>query len=224
MQDFKNAQCRLDGKRGHVAIAKYWINQKHRNRVPKKDGYTSVYAAKGKQGTIGNQLTPFYLSVPNDMTDGCRPDMPLELVWQAAKVRVCEMDSKGCVLPAYFKRREKIYAAGVPKRRYLKYGELPACAIFGNDPTKTLAYQESRFFYCQAYERAVKETPAFKFLCEKLDQGYNILLLGPDGYPMKNQTIEEAYEDTSKPFGHERVLCALLNFAHDPEHVFPWWL
>merc|ERR1712125_194611 len=68
---------------------------------------------------------------------------------------------------------------------------------------------ESRVWYCAAYEQSAANTCAFKLLRSLVSQGVNLLLVGPDGFAM-DEGIEAAYSSEENPFGHERVLAAML--------------
>jgi len=127
-------------------------------------------------------------------------------MWQAAKV------AEGEEWEAYFVRRARIYAKATPKRRYIERDAGIAGACFGSPEDGVVQYVPSRVFYCTAYERAVSQLPEFKFLEGLVDDGFNVLILGPDGHPLElgAEHIDAAYVDPSKPFGHERVLVAML--------------
>jgi hypothetical protein len=74
-----------------------------------------------------------------------------------------------------------------------------------------LSYFESRQLYCHFYERMVADLPSLAELKKKLADGYNLNICGYDAFPLADgQTLEQCYKDVSKPFGHERVLYALL--------------
>ena len=53
-----------------------------------------------------------------------------------------------------------------------------------------------------------------------LTQGCDLLMCGYDVFPVKDgQTLEQAYLDSTKPFGHELVLFTMLT---SPEADWPW--
>lgn len=66
--------------------------------------------------------------------------------------------------------------------------------------------------YCPAYAAGVVKTKAYKELLSLLDQGYNLQILGYDGYDYQTEgkTLEACLNDTTRPFGHELVLVCLL--------------
>jgi hypothetical protein len=81
-------------------------------------------------------------------------------------------------------------------------------------------YKECRQFYCNYYERAVRELPDYKTLLSKLHAGVNLRICGFDGY-MPDKSLEEHYLDESRPFGHELVLYTMLVHENDPAQ-WPW--
>merc|ERR1719480_706974 len=115
---------------------------------------------------------------------------PLELVWQAAKV------AEGEGWPEYFERRRRVYSGGTPKRRYLDRSQAIAGACFGAEADGLVAYVPSRAFYCTAYERATSALPEFRFLQALVRDGFDLLLLGPDGHPVGDSAadIDAAYQ------------------------------
>lgn len=212
-----------------VFIGKIWRGQKKQDMPTFPEGFLGlkVYVCNGK-GYIGNQLSPFNLSVPTNRFNGNEGQQSLELVWQASKVKEDEVtyehavDGKVILAKAseqYFQRRAGIYNKAKPRRRYFK-GRV-AGAVFGNN-ANLIGYVDSRKWYCTAYAEAVQKTRAFKFLCALRDAGFNLLLMGPDGHPLtEGSSWLDAYEDPSKPFGHERVLGCMLENKHDPL-LWPW--
>mmetsp|Transcript_4367 Transcript_4367/g.8746 ORF Transcript_4367/g.8746 Transcript_4367/m.8746 type:complete len:336 (-) Transcript_4367:167-1174(-) len=198
-------------------------------RRPELDGFVSVYVAKGF-GEIGNQLSPFFLPVPPGLLTGMTVDgsdagkslfsndcknVPLELWWQSAKVCDHELikDGGGVPGPNFFSRRAAIYSEGVAKRRYVRGGI--AGAWLGGT---LVPWVESRVWYCTAYEHSAAMTCAFAFLQNLVVQGVNLLLLGPDGFPLgsgadsapSDNGLDAVYHSEDHPFGHERVLVAML--------------
>ena len=81
-----------------------------------------------------------------------------------------------------------------------------------------MPYVPARSFYCNAYEKALSKIQEFKFLEDLVAEGFNLMLLGPDGHPVSEEdgAVSNAYKDGKKQFGHERVLVAMLR------QQFPW--
>jgi len=116
--------------------------------------------------------------------------------------------------------REVVEVAGANKNA-------PAySARTGIDGTlQRFTYVESRYFYCVAYEDLARKTDAFATLLDLHRHGIDLRLCGYDAFDMgANATADELYDyyqRTDQPFGHERVLCALLKFSDTPE-MLPW--
>ena len=184
-------------------------------------------AISKRLGEVGAALSPFHLMTPLDMMrfaprDGLStgeqlPPRPIELVWQAAKIKRSEMTSDGRPGLGYFDRRARIYDAGVVKRSYIRRSDI-AGAVFGWSDMEVVPWIPSRKFYASAYSKAANDTPEFKFLARICAHGWNLLLGGPDGNAIgevqssspSSADMNAAYVSTSCPFGHERVLVAML--------------
>lgn len=189
-----------------------------------------AYVAKGRN-TPWSTLSPFVLKVPvsaayvsYDPRVLALDTVPLELWWQSSKVAHYESSED------YVKRAVSIYLKGVACRSYIKSSEIRMSVYPGPDGKPDFCdYLRSRYYYCKAYVYAVWRNPAFGALMDAAAAGKNILLVGPDGYPMDNggnleKTMRDAYLDTSVPFGHERVLFCLLACAsaHLGSSEYPW--
>jgi hypothetical protein len=217
---FSNAAQDLCGK-GDVLLGKTWRAMKKED-IPFKPNFISVRIGKG-QSCFGNKLSPFnvYVESKGSYTNGDGfPNMvPMELSWQASKVKEIEVDSNGKAKKTFFLRRDEIYQKGIAKRRYFTKNHKVAGAVFGNDPT-LVSYVESRVEYCSLYAKAIKDLPQFQMLAQLVDIGFSLILLGPDAYPLKeNETWQAAYENPKIPFGHERVIACML--ITQPE-TWPW--
>ena len=143
----------------------------------------------------------------------------LELVWQSAKKAREES------WPEYFTRRKRIYFDKTPKRRYLDRGQDIEGACFGARADGLVGYVPSRVFYCVAYERSVSSLKEFQLLQALLNNGFNLLLFGPDGHPLRMEpgAASEAYMDGSLQFGHERVLVSMLRQEQPWLAMAPCW-
>lgn len=84
-----------------------------------------------------------------------------------------------------------------------------------------VTYVESRQFYCNFLERAIRHQPDFLRLADMRASGINLLLCGFDAFePAPNRTLEEVYLDPSTPFGHELVIYTML--VEPEEARWPW--
>ena len=137
--------------------------------------------------------------------------------------------------PLYYENRKKFYEDPVPHRHKYprdksapdasgakfsvwidKQGQVSRSrfsALKQNVQERYLDYVTSRQVYCAFYEDLAMRTTEFKQLKTWLEQGYNLQLTGYDAYDFDEWSvsgIERAYLDPKRPFGHERVLAALL--------------
>jgi len=193
---------------------KVFPNFKHQNR---KDGF-------GCSSLSPKALGPITHNMP-----GIPPAKNLENYHQFSKFFPFEVKND-LILKTSLERRIKGYNDPIPHRhkfsrdilkRYGKNVNIPLFSMYydkdGNEHRYT--YIECRYFYCHWYEKLVTETKDFKHLINLLKKGYNLQLVGYDGY---NPTLDlyEHYLDDSRPFGHELVLYAMLK-ADNPE-AYPW--
>lgn len=225
--DRLNAAAWRDNKeRGRVGDTNCGLSGRRAKLDERRDGFLPIGVSKAR-GPIGYALSPFNLSTPPDMTlfatrDGLPtgqrlPTRTLELVWQAAKVKRSELTADGQPSTAYFHRRERIYDKGVVKRSYFSKKEI-AGAVLGWRASPIISWVPSRKFYASAYARVASTTPEFQFLAAAREDGWNLLLGGPDGWPIGDvaqaspsvHDVAVAYASTAFPFGHERVLVAML--------------
>ncbi len=115
----------------------------------------------------------------------------------------------------------KIKAAN---KQFVNGLNVPACSVHldAGGHERRYSYLESRFFYCYWYERLAKGEMAFAELVKKLDDGVNLRIVGYDAYePCTRGNIYTDYCDSTRPFGHEMVLYALLACKDSQE--YPWW-
>src|SRR3972149_3214401 len=172
---------------------KVFPNFKHGNR---KDGFGCPSLSPKDMGPI----------------DHGQPNLPpaknLENYHQSAKTFPSEVDKDGNPTKKFYETRLKMYQDNEPHRHKEeaksagKNKNIPLYSIWvRKDGTeKRCTYLESRQFYCNFYERIAKTLPDFKYLQDRINEGYNIQICGYDAYPI-TKTIEEHYLDTTKPFG-----------------------
>lgn len=117
--------------------------------------------------------------------------------------------------------RLKGYATKEPERR--KFPGAPLCFVWVDEQgvEHHLDYITSRQFYCNFYERLVVKEKEFSFLRNLHESGDNLQICGYDAYPMgaTAEEIEASYVNEKEPFGHERVLFAMLLLDEDD---YPW--
>ena len=190
-------------------------NFKHQNR---KDGYGCAKLSPKSLGPIKHNM----INLPEAKN--------LENYHQFAKFWKFELDVNGKVLDEYLQKRIEGYNNTEPFRhKYTKKivlekndGEItPEFSVFYDKDGKqhNYTYLECRYFYCKFYEELAKLEADFIFLKEKLKKGYNLNIVGYDGYKPKEDYME-MYLDTNKSFGHEMVLYILLK--EEDRTKYPW--
>lgn len=190
-------------------------NFRHQNR---KDGFGC------------SDLSPMSLGPVNHGQPGLPPARNIENFHQGTKCfreeAIPGTEDPG---PRYYENRLKFYMDEQPHRHKF-YGEhktnknVPLYFLWTDKDAKEhrLSYVESRQFYCTFYERLARDIYKFWELCKKMWDGTDICICGYDAIPLaEGETIEDAYLDPTKPFGHERVLYAMLTNLNDPTHL-PW--
>lgn len=189
-------------------------NFKHQTR---KDGFGCMSLSPKALGPIDHGMP------------GIPVALNLENFHQGAKVFPQELEN----IPKALELRNQIYQDPVPHRH--KFGKRlpnsPAFSLYldADGGEHRYNYLECRYFYCHWYERLAKETEDYKTLVRWLNQGKNLEIVGYDGYSLDTlydqlrdsvEVMWYCYNDTSRPFGHEMALVALL-ILPDPED-YPW--
>lgn len=219
----------MEAKKNHPHHGHIIVSKLKRQKAPEHhDTYLKVFPnfkhSKRKDGLGCSTLSPKFLGPINHGM----PELPiaknLENFHQGAKFWKFELDTENRITPKALKKRIEMYKDTVPHRH--KYpdrslGNSPAFSLYydkdGNE--RRYSYLECRYFYCHWYERLAPQQEEFNKLCGLRDQGYNLQILGYDGYPV-TMDLYSHYLDTTKPFGHELVLYSLLTV--DNPHDYPW--
>lgn len=154
----------------------------------------------------------------------------LENFYQMAKVYPCEVRD-GVVKDRFYTLRDHSYRdrSGYRHKWYAPYAgadfahrdnRTPLFSVYTDRHGRERRYNylQSRYFYCHWYSRLAAASESFKRLHDLRQQGYNLQICGYDGYQVTN-SLWYHYCDTSKPFGHELVLYAML--VLDPSE-YPW--
>jgi len=134
----------------------------------------------------------------------------LENLWQGSKVYDIDLDDNGNIKKSFFDRRLKMVNDPKPHRRSLPKSKGNILFLYWDNVR--YKYLESRVIYCKIYELLVRITPEYKELVKLVDSGVNIQIVGYDGVDSEitEETMKYHYNDISKPFGQEFVLCCLL--------------
>lgn len=193
---------------------KVFPNYKHGNRI---DGYGCPKLSPKSLGPINHGMK----------------DLPiaknLENFHQGAKVFNCEVDEHNKITKQSYEIRKKIYNSSIPYRHKFEFEDMKKLGKINKQPLFSIYYDknnnehrynyiECRYFYCHYYEILVQKIDDFKILKKMLDDGYNLQIIGYDGYPISN--LMEQYLDDSRPFGHELVLATMLILENKDE--YPW--
>lgn len=173
-----------------------------------------------KDGLGVPSLSPMTLGPVNHGQPGLPPAKLIENYHHANKVFENEVDMDGNPLPIFFETQKQWYNDDVPHRhKYRNKKTLYSLHYSESGELRRYQYVESRYFYCHWYEILAKKQSAFVQLRTMLADGKSLLILGYDGRKI-DKSLKKMYEDDSKPFGHELVLCSLL-IIKDPED-YPW--
>jgi hypothetical protein len=192
-----------------------FANYKHQNR---KDGYGCMRLSPKSLGPVVHNM----------------PNLPiaknLENFHQFAKFWKFELDEEGNIKEEYVRYREDGYKSNIPMRHkypksdVLKKNNKKLAQEFAmfydqNGKERRYTYMESRYFYCHFYEKLASKENDFKKLQKSLKNGFNLNIVGYDGYHV-DKSLWECYNDVRRPFGHELVLYTLLT-VENPEN-YPW--
>lgn len=206
---------------------KVYPNYKHQSR---KDGFGCASLSPKSLGSVDHRMK----GVPKATS--------IENFHQFSKIYSFELDSEGKVSNEAKKYRNSGFSSHVPQRHKYTSKELkeysgekgkervlPLYSLFYDEEgrERKYSYLECRYFYCVWYEILVLQIEESRKdlskLREYLKTGCNLQIIGYDGYTPSGtdkESIYRHYKDTSRPFGHEMVLFALL-VLDNPEE-YPW--
>lgn len=234
-------QARLDnaegGQKGHLIVTKLRMFSGPEDH----EGYLKVFPnfrhGNRKDGLGLPELSPMSLGP----VETPQPSVPvaknIENLHQFNKVFPSEIGEDGNPTEEWYQTRSLAYQDPVPHRhkpsaKSAKGSKnIPEYSVWETPDGEELhlSYFESRQIYCTYYERLAKKTESFATLKDLIENGTNIQIVGYDGYDLgmevgaslkeKEQKFLRCYKDTSKPFGHELVLAALLELT--PKR-YPW--
>ncbi|AGV01461.1 uncharacterized protein with homologs in some bacteria [Cannes 8 virus] len=210
------------------------FRMKMMGEVPLKDGWLNVFPNfrhQNRQDGFGaSSLSPMALGPVEHVHPALPPAKNIENFYQGSKVFVQEVDKDQNPTSLFYENRERLFSDEIPKRhKYKGMGKnknIPLYFLWTDKCGKEhrLDYIQSRQTYCNFFERLASDTEDYRKLCRLQDKGYNLIFCGYDAHDIPEDTpksIEEAYLDPSVPFGHERVLFAMLALRDTPEE-YPW--
>ena len=226
-----------NGKQGNVVVAKM-LMMKQPNY---KKGYLNVFPnfkhQHRKDGFGCCRLSPKSLGPVIHQMPHLPDSKNLENFHQFSKFWKFELDENNSIKEQYLQNRIKAYLNTQPFRH--KYDRQTLLSTYNtnnknnininipqfsmyydqNGNEKRYNYIECRFFYCHFYEYLVQNENDYKELKQKIKDGYNLQIVGYDGYPVIHDLYTH-YLDESKPFGHELVLYSML--VEENHLNYPW--
>jgi len=231
---------RLNNIKGNVIVSKLKMM-----KIPEyHEGYLNVFPNYKHQNRIDgfgcSSLSPKSIGPINHIMPNLPVSKNLENYHQFAKIFSWEIKNfnkkdfnSGEIKEEIIEKRKEAYNSDIPYRhkysrdflvKKLKNSDninIPLFSVYydkeGNE--RRFNYLQCRYFYCHWYEKIVKTLEDFKFLKSKLENGYNLNIVGYDGYSIEKDLYEH-YLDISKPFGHEMVLATMLIVENSNE--YPW--
>lgn len=223
-------QNKLNKVFGHVIVSKFRMMK----QPVYKQGYLNVFPnfkhQYRKDGFGCARLSPKSLGPVIHTMPNLPPALNIENYHQGAKFWKFELNESGDILEPFIKKRIEMYKSNVPirhkydrktLRQFNRNINIPCFSVYytKKGEEKRYNYLQCRYFYCHYYERLAKKENDFKILVDFIRNGYNLNIVGYDGYPVRT-SLWDMYIDTSKPFGHEMVLYTLL-VEKDPNN-YPW--
>jgi len=206
---------------GHVTVSKMHMIKNPEYRT----GYLNVFPNyrhnHRKDGYGCSELSPKSLGPVEHNMPGLPVAINIENFHQYAKFWSFELDDNDMPTKEALCYRIKGYKSNIPERHkhskevLVKYGNInvPKYSLYYRSDGTPLKYSylECRYFYCHYYELLATQTKSYIELLDKIEKGYNLNIVGYDGYPPIGHM--DMYLDTSKPYGHEMVLYALLTIS-----------
>ena len=205
---------KAQGKRGQLILTKLAMMKS----PPDVKGFLKVFPnykhGNRRDGWDLPALSPKSIGPVHHGQPGLPPSENLENLHQGNKL------FHGESMDEFVAHRFEMYTDKIPHRhksdkypqlKHISNKNIPIKSIWINKsgiPIDT-TYFESRQVYCNIYYKMIVNHLQYLKLAESLNDGYNLQICGYDAYPITH-TIEYHYLDTSKPFGHELVLYAML--------------
>ena len=214
----------LAGRKGETRLCRMFM-MKSPMHTP---GYLNVYPNYKDQGRKDGSgcasLSPKSMGPVEHGQPGLPRSLNLENYYQSSKVFAIETNQDGSPSTLFFENQLRFFNDAEPHRHKYKGTQenknIPLYFLWIDKKGKQhrLTYIQSRQFYCNFYERFALVDANFILLKSLIDTGVNLQICGYDAYGMEG-THEEAYLDPRSPYGHEKVLLAML--VLNPED-YPW--
>lgn len=218
-----------NGIKGDITVDKM-IMMKEPKTIPTYIKIFPNYKHKDRKDGIGMpELSPKSLGPIDHKMPGLPIAKNLENFHQFAKVFQCDMENNKVTDKAKAARIIG-YNDSIPHRHKYDSEILKKLNNNINVPNFSVYYDKNcnehrynyiqcRYFYCHWYEILVVHLSQFKLLKNMLSNGYNIQIIGYDGYSPGNDLMAH-YLDSSRPFGHELVLYTMLKIDNSGD--YPW--
>lgn len=216
-------------KKGSIIVTKLYMMK----QAETIDGYIKVYPnykhQNKKDGFGCASLSPKSLGPIIHNMPGLPPAKNLENYHQFSKFFPFEVKDNIITEKALLYRNQGFldpmpHRHKFSKKELQKYNNthIPLFSMYydTNGKEHRYTYIECRYFYCYWYEKLAIQTKDFQYLLSIIEKGYNIQIIGYDGYQPNNNTIYKHYLDDSRPFGHELVLYSLLYIKNSKD--YPW--
>ena len=217
--------------KGIVVVSKMRMMKK----PPHFNGMLNVYPnykdQNRKDGFGCMRLSPKSLGPVEHNMPGLPAATTIENYHQFAKFWDFELDQDGNIKEEYLEKRKVAYTSAPQRHKYnrqflieqSKNGN-PNCPSFSMYYDKEgkehrYSYLQCRYFYCHWYELLAKKEQDFLVLKQKILDGYDINIVGYDGYSVDTD-LWVCFNDTSRPFGHELVLYTML--VEEDRDKYPW--
>jgi len=220
---------KLKGKKGNVVVTKL----KMMKRLDYIQGYLKVFPNykhdKRKDGFGCKSLSPKSMGPINHGMKELPIAKNLENYHQFSKFFKDEVIDEKITEDA-IDRRKNGFNDDVPHRNKFDVKELkknvkniniPLFSMYydKNGEERRYTYIQARYFYCHWYERIATYDDNFKKLKKFMNDGYNLQIVGYDGFePIKE--LMEHYIDDTRSFGHELVLYTMITVEDSKE--YPW--
>jgi hypothetical protein len=153
-------------------------------------------------------LGPIYHNDPS-----LPPAQNLENFWQYSKVYEGEVDENGDPTPEYYQERLR----GFNLHQGIRYRRTKEKYLFSYWNGQKYDWQQAkRELYITAYVTYSQRTRGYHELQRMNLNGYNLLLLGYDGYAYSSDNdpsgdiLKSNMDNDERPFGHEFVLAGML--------------
>ena len=223
-QKYKSTLIFDENESGKVKVNKLRM----RKWVSYQNGYLMIFPnyrhGNRKDGIGMPELSPMNLGPIkhnfSDINNGICQN--LENLWQGLKVYKQEMiNDKEINFTAFNDNLRMMFRSNKGFRHKYTRKDKPLFMYWKNTKGKVfhLGYVESRQIYCRYYHDLAIKTKEYQKLVKMLSIGINITITGYDASNEESPSVNTAYLDSSRPFGHEMMLYTMLTTS---KKKYPW--